>query len=254
MPLTALRTTSLALGLAAALALPPGGARAQSGLADADREVLREEIRAYLMENPEVILEAIEILETRRNAEARQSDAELVANNAELLAKDDHSPVFGNPDGDVTIVEFSDYRCGFCKRAHPIVGELLETDGNIRLVVKEFPILGPDSVVAGRMAIAANQIDPDRFETLNKALMAHSGQLNETTAYKLAKEAGYDVAELKARAGGEEIDTLLAENYELARALGLQGTPSFVIGDEIVRGFLPLEDMRAAVERNRAAN
>jgi len=245
--------------LAASLILPTA-ARAQeadaplSDMSAEDRERLRTEVRAYLLEHPEVILEAINILEERRNAEARATDGDLVAEHRDRLLNDDHSAVFGNPDGAVTIVEFSDYRCGFCKRAHPIVSDLLEGDDDIRLILKEFPILGPDSVAAGRMAIAAQAIDPELFPELNDALMRHRGELTEAAAYKIAKEVGYDVAALKERAAGDAVGEALAENYEVARALGLQGTPSFVIGDEIVRGFIPLEEMQAAVERNRAAN
>lgn len=246
-----MRNLWLALGLslcsfgAFGQALPP--------LEGAARDALRAEIRAYLLENPEVIFEAIQILEAKRNAAAAQSDAEAVAALRDRLLDDGHSFVTGNPDGDVTVIEFSDYRCGYCKKAHPEIHALLERDPNVRLVVKEFPILGPESVTLARMALAALALDPARFAALNDTLMRHPGNLNETTGYRLAAEAGYDLAALKAAAASTEIDAKLQANAALAEQLGLQGTPSFVIGSEVIRGYLPVDELAAAVAATRAA-
>jgi protein-disulfide isomerase len=248
------------LALTAALVTAPGGAAlaqeqsspAQTDMSDAEREALRIEIRAYLLEHPEVLMEAIQILEARRNADALNADAELVAAHREQLFNDPNSWVGGNPDGDVTLVEFLDHRCGYCKRAHPELEELLERDPNVRLVVKEFPILGPDSVAAGRMATAANMIDPAKYGDLNDALMTYNGQLNEAAAYRVAASIGYDIAELKRVAASAEVEAQIQDNYELAKALGVRGTPSFVLGDRIIRGYLPVDDMLAAVAEARA--
>ena len=242
------------LALSAAL-LTPGWTMAQSdmeNLSDAERNAFRAEVRAYLLENPEVIFEAIQILEQRREQESQAADRELVANNASALFDDGFSFVGGNPNGDVTIVEFLDYRCGYCKRAHPVIEELLERDPNIKLVVKEFPILGPNSVNAGKMALAALDVDRGRYKALNDALMSYQGDLTETVAYRLAGEVGYDIAALRDRAESGEIDDRLAQNYQLAQALGVQGTPAFVVGQEIIRGFLPIEDMIDVVEAARS--
>lgn len=246
----------LVLGLAAAPVPAPAQNQSNAPLTDmdpADRETLRAEIRAYLLDNPEVIFEAIEILEERRAVAARSADGDLVAANAEALFDDGFSYVAGNPDGDVTVVEFLDHRCGFCKRAHPIVKEMLEKDPNIRLVIKEFPILGPASVAAGKLALAALDIDPSKYGELGDRLMTYQGNLTERVAYRIAGEVGYSIPDLKARAADTDIDDRLARTYQVAQALGLQGTPSFVIGTEIVRGFLPLEDMLAAVANQRTA-
>ena len=217
-----------------------------------DREIFRTEVRAYLLEYPEVLMEAIQVLEARRSATARAADAELIATNSAQLFDDANSWVGGNPDGDVTLVEFSDYRCGYCKKAHPEVKELLQRDPNIRLVIKEFPILGPDSMVAGRIALAGLDLDPDKFEALNDALMSFGGQLNEAIAYQIANGVGYDIAALKTRASSAEIEARIADNYALARSLGLEGTPSFILGNQIIRGYLPIEQMLAAVADARA--
>ena len=220
-------------------------------LTDEERAAFRAEVRAYLLENPEVIFEAIQILEARRNEAAAAADRETVAANADALFNDGYSFVAGNPNGDITIVEFLDYRCGYCKRAHPIVEELLERDPNLKLVVKDFPILGPNSVVAGKMALAALDVDRSLFKNLNDALMTHQGDLTEDVAYRLAGQIGYDISALKDRAGSVEIDDRLNRNYQLAQALGLEGTPAFVVGQEVVRGFLPVEDMERIIANAR---
>ena len=250
------RLTLTSIVLAGALALP-GAAPAQTldfgAMSEAERAAFRDEVRSYLLENPEVIFEAIQILEERRNAAAAEADRGLVAANADAIFSDGFSWTGGNPDGDITVVEFLDYRCGYCKRAHPEVEELLDRDPNIKLVIKEFPILGPDSVRAGKMALAALDIDRSKYRALNDALMAHQGNLTEAAAYQIAAEVGYDIAALKERAGSAEIDDRLNSNYQLANALGLQGTPAFIIGDEIIRGYLPVDDMMTVIEKVRTA-
>lgn len=224
-----------------------------SDLNDGQRQLLRDEIRAYLLENPEVIFEAIEIYEQRRQQLAQQADKDLIAANRTAIFEDGHSFVGGNPEGDITLVEFSDYRCGYCRRAHPEIAKLLEQDDNIRLIVKEFPILGPESIAAGRIAIAALEIDPSLYGALNDKLMSFPQNLTEASAYRIAKSVGYDVEALKEVAASEETTAKLRENFDLARQLGLQGTPSFILGDEVIRGYLPLEEMQARVADARSA-
>ncbi|MFQ5565043.1 MAG: DsbA family protein [Paracoccaceae bacterium] len=251
----AIATATLAL----AFAIPgPVPAQEQSlpalpDMTEAERDAFRAEVRAYLMEHPEVLMEAIQVLEARRAADAAKVDSEMIAAHGAQIFHDPNSWVGGNPDGDVTLVEFSDYRCGYCKQAHPELQELLRRDPNIRLVVKEFPILGPESVLAARMATAALDLDRSKYGALNDALMSFDGQLTEAVAYRIASDAGYDIAALKARAASSEIEARIGDTYALARALGLQGTPSFVLGDRIIRGYLPIDQMLAAVTVARAA-
>lgn len=223
-------------------------------MTDAERAEFRAEVRAYLLANPEVIFEAIQILEERRDMASVDADREMVRSNTDELFRDGFSYSGGNPDGDVTIVEFLDYRCGYCKRAHPEIAELLDRDPNVRLVVKEFPILGPDSVLAGKLALAAMAIDPARYKALNDAMMYFEGNLTERAAYQIAGDLGYDVAALRERARSVEIDDKLNRNYQLAQSLGLQGTPAFVVGDQIIRGYLPVDEMLAVVDEARAAS
>jgi protein-disulfide isomerase len=244
--------------LAVTLAMPESSVTQEQSrpsladMTDAEREAFRGEVRAYLLENPEVLMEAIQILEARRDANAQAADAAIIAANHEQLFGGANAWVMGNPNGDVTLVEFSDYRCGYCKRAHPELRELLQRDPNIRLVVKEFPILGPDSVVAARVATAALDLDRSKYGALNDALMGYEGQLNEAATYQIAGGIGYDIAALKERAASAEIEARLADTYQLARALGLEGTPSFVLENKIIRGYLPIERMLAAVADARA--
>lgn len=251
-----MRHTLARLAVAATVGLPAAAIAEPldlGAMSDENRAVFREEIRAYLLENPEVILEAIQILEQRRNVASQQNDRQLIADNVDQLFDDGFSWIGGNPEGDVTIVEFLDYRCGYCKKAQPAVEEVLERDENVRLIVKEFPILGPDSVTAGKLALAALELDRSKFAPLHDALMSHQGNLTEDIAYDLAEQAGYDIEAVRELAESTAIDDRLQQNYQLGQALGLQGTPAFVVGNEIVRGYLPVEEMLAAVRDARIA-
>lgn len=247
-----LKTLALSIVLAAPAIVP--FAQDVSSMTPEERAAFGAEVRAYLLENPEVIYEAIQVLEERRDQEQALADRSLVADNAQALFNDGFSFVAGNPNGDVTIVEFLDYQCGFCKRAHPVIEELLDRDPNLRLVVKDFPILGPESVTVGRMALAAVDVDPSKFQDLNDGLMTYQGQLSEAVAYRIAGSLGYDIATLKALAESDDIEERIQQNYQLAQALRLEGTPAFVIGEEIIRGFLPVEDMQRVVAGVRNAS
>lgn len=245
------------LALIGLAATSPALAQTDIGnLTPEERTAFRAEVRAYLMENPEVLFEAIELLEAKRNEAAAVADSQTIGENADALFDDGYSFVGGNPEGDITMVEFLDYRCGYCKKAHPDVQDVLEQDGNIRYVVKEFPILGPESVVASRMAMAALEVDPSKYAELHDALMSHEGQLPEEAAYRIARDVGYDTDALKEAAKDETIDQRIKQNYELAAKLGIQGTPSFVIGDTLVRGYIPADGLLATIEeqRERASN
>ena len=226
---------------------------ALTDMSPADREKLRTEIRAYLLEHPEVIMEAMQVLQARQEANKAKADAVKVTKYHDIIFNDGISWVGGNPKGDVTVVEFSDYRCAYCKRAFPEIKALLESDPNIRFVVKEFPILGPDSVAAGRMALAALKVDPDKYGKLHDALYSFHGTVTEEIAYKIAEHVGYDPAALKKEADTDAVKSVINANYALAQELELEGTPSFVIGDKIARGYLTLDQMKEDVAAARQA-
>lgn len=245
------RLASAAALAALALAAPAG---AQSPLTPEQGAAVDQRIRDYLIVHPEVILEALEVLEQRRNDAQAKADADLIASSTAALFEDGYSHVFGNPEGDVTIVEFSDYRCGYCKRAHPDVQRLLAEDGKIRLVLKEFPILGPESTLAARVAMAALREDPKGYAALHDAMMAHKGALDEATIFGLATSVGLDANALRLAMADPAIEANIRRTYELAQALRVEGTPAFVIGDRVLRGFAPYDAMAQMVAEARAAD
>lgn len=243
--------TAAALGLAASPAL----AFDIESMSEAERDIFRAEIRDYLMENPEVLMEAIAVLEERRAAQAAAQEDLLLDQYRAAIFEDDHSWIGGNPDGDVTIVEFLDYRCGFCKRAHPEVQALLATDGNIRIIVKEFPILGPESELASRYAIAAKKLEGDAaYSAVHDALMEWQGPVNAGALGRIAAAAGIEKHDaIIAEMDSDETTAIITENRRLAQALNINGTPSFIMGDNFVRGYVELEQMKSIVAGIREA-
>ncbi len=234
--------------LALALSLFFAAPLAAQEMSDAERAAFRAEVRAYLLENPEVIMEAIEVLQAREEEAAAQADVQLVSQHAEALFNDPTSFVGGNPDGDITIVEFLDYRCGYCKRAHPEMVELLQADGNIRFVVKEYPILGEASVLASEYALAVKLTAGDEaYETVHDTLMALRGEVSEASLSRLTGELGLDGDAIQAAMNGPEVARILRRNRLLGQAMQINGTPTFVVESELLRGYLPLEQMQRMI-------
>ena len=240
----------LAVAMLAAMSAAPSGATAEPFTPE-QRDALDERIRSYLIENPEVLLEAFEVLERRRQTAEAAQDADLLAERRSELIEDGFSPVMGNPDGDVTVVKFSDYRCGFCKQAFPVVDALIASDPGVRVVIKEFPILGEESVLASRAALAASAIDPDLYARLHAAMLTYRGQLTEASVMALAEQAGADMEALRREMDNPDIVTNIRATYALARDLRIEGTPSFVVGDRIVRGMVQIDRMRELVDLAR---
>ncbi|MEM7722298.1 MAG: DsbA family protein [Pseudomonadota bacterium] len=231
---------------ATALTLLAGPAAAidLDDLSAAERDAFRAEVRAYLLENPEVLMEAIGILEERQQASAAEAEAMAVAANADLLYNSQFDFVDGNPDGDIVVVEFLDYRCGFCRRAHPEVDALIEQDGNIRLVVKEFPILGEESVLASQFAIATRiALGDEAYAMVHDELMEMRGSVTEGSLRALADDLGYDADAILASMGDPIVEATIQSNRTLAQRLGISGTPSFVFEEQLVRGYVPLDNM-----------
>ena len=230
----------------------PAAAMDLKAMSDEERALFRAEVRAYLLENPEVIMEAGELFQVREAEQAAQADFALVANNIEALFNDGYSWVGGNPDGDITLVEFLDYRCGYCKRAHDEVATLLEADGNIRLIVKEFPILGEQSVLASRFAVATKQVAGDEsYKALHDALMEFNGEVTLPALRRLASTFGLDAAAIEAHMQSDAVTREIAQTRALAQALKISGTPTFVLEDELLRGYLRYDQMEALVNAKR---
>ncbi len=198
-----------------------------------------DQVRAYLMEHPEVIFEAVAVYEERSMAAQDDMSRELIAANAEALFEDGVSWVGGNPEGDITLVEFVDYRCGFCQRAHGEVFAFLDADPDVRLVIKEFPILGPESEVASRFAIAVLALGgDDAYASVHDALLEHQGPVTEFYLEDLAVEMGLDFDAIEEEMQSEATTAVIVENRALAQRLQITGTPTFVMEDEMIRGFV----------------
>ncbi len=231
----------------------PAHAMDLTELTDAERAQFRAEVRAYLMENPEVIMEAVNQLQARQAEAQAQADFTLVSDNAAAIFDDGYSYVGGNPEGDMTIVEFMDYRCGYCRKAVPEVASLLESDGNIRLIVKEFPILGEASVAASRFAIATKQIAGDEaYAQVHDALLAFNGEVSDVALRRLGEGLGLETDEIIDHMNSDEVTEVIAKNHQLAKALEISGTPTFVLQDELLRGFLPANQMAQIIAEKRS--
>ena len=231
----------------------PAQALDLDSLSDADRTALRAEIRSYLMENPEVIMEAVAVLEDRQAAGQADADAALIRANADALFDASHDWTGGNPQGDITLVEFMDYKCGYCRRAVDEVAGLLEADGNIRFVLKEFPILGEDSVTASRFALATKQIEGDAaYKSAHDALMAYDGSMTDAGLTRLADSLGFDANAIIAAMDSDTVSEAIAANRALGQRLRLRGTPSFVMDDRMMRGFVPQAAMAEIAAEIRA--
>jgi len=197
-------------------------------------------------------MQAVEILQQREQQQQVQADIDLVTTHADAIFNDGYSFVGGNPDGDITLVEFLDYRCGYCKRAHGEVAELLESDGNIKWIVKELPILGDASVIASRFAIAVKQVaGGDSYHAVADALMAFQGDITLPALRRLGSTFGLDMDAVEARMDSPEVTAEIEQTRALAGLLQISGTPTFVMQDELLRGYLPLDQMQALVADKR---
>lgn len=213
-------------------------------------EGMGEIVRQYLMENPQVLVDALtEYQERQRLAEEERQQQAVIAQR-EALRQDSDTPVLGNPDGDVVIVEFFDYRCGYCRRVVGDLRDVVEKDGGIRLVMKEFPILGPASLRASRAALAS--VKQGKYEAYHYALMTRPGDMSEPHLMEVARSVGMDVEQLKADMEAEEINTMIQRNRTLAHSLRITGTPAFVFGDTLVPGAIDAEAMLQLIAEARA--
>lgn len=241
--------TALALTLA-------GGATAQTidvtDMSEAERGAFRAEVRAYLMENPEVIIEAVNALEARQAEQEAAAAEQALTANSDAIFNDGMSWVGGNPEGDITVVEFMDYRCGYCRRAKDEVEALVAGDGNIRFVLKEFPILGEASVIMSRFAIATGNVAGEAaYKQVHDALMEMTSEPSEAALRRLAGGFDLDADAILAEMNSEAVTRQIAETRQVAEQLAIRGTPTFVMGDQLVRGYVSLEEMQEIVAAER---
>ncbi len=210
-------------------------------------------MRSYLLENPEVLMEAIAELEAKKAKAQVSEDANLVLANAADIYEDGYSWVGGNPDGNLTLVEFVDYRCGYCRKAHAEVLALLAADDDIRYVVKEFPILGEQSTLASRFALATlNVAGHEAYKQVHDGFYAgFRGDVTPETLLSFADSLGLDGAAIMAAMDAPEVSKIIDENHLLAQRLMISGTPTFVLGDQMLRGYVPLDALQQIVEEVR---
>lgn len=214
---------------------------AAAGMSDADRKATEAVVRAYILENPEIIPEAVEILQKREVAKRLTAAGSTVTRpfpGAEA----------GNPNGDVTVVEFTDYNCGFCRASVADVQRLLKSDGNIRLIYRELPILSQSSRNAALWALAAAK--QGKHKAFHDALFA-AGRVNEASIIAAARSAGLDLAAAKSFASSSEATQEVERNLAMMQQIGFNGTPTFIIGDQILEGALGYDALKAAVEKAR---
>jgi protein-disulfide isomerase len=248
-----LTAAAAAAVLALALAFAAPAARAQ-GLTPEQAKQVEDVVRRVIKDNPRLILEAIEDLRRQQEAAGKAKALAALKERRKELENDPATPVAGNPAGDVTVVEFFDYRCPYCKAAHERVKQVVAKDGKVRLVLKEFPILGPESVFAARAALAAHRQDPGKYYALHDALLSTKERLTDALTLKIAGDAGLDVERLKKDMAAPEISRILEAVADLAEELGISGTPAFVVGEALAPGAIDaatLEKMIAAA-RNKA--
>ncbi len=244
-----------ALGIAMSLPALAQEAQQSSPLSAMDKDALHAEIRSYLLENPEILMQMIQLLDEKQKAATADGDKGLIAQNAPQIFDDGFSWVGGNPDGKFTVVEFLDYQCGFCRKAQPEIGELITSDGDIRLIVKEMPILGPGSDLAARAAVATMITKgPETYATLHDRLMRLKGQITDTSLDTVLTDSGLDPAAIRVAMNDPEVDRRISATRDLAQKLAISGTPTFVFDNQMVRGYLPLDQMRSLVGQVRASN
>jgi protein-disulfide isomerase len=205
-------------------------------------------VREYILQHPEVLLESVQSHRDRERVEAQASSKDAIAANRRELFDNTSSPAAGTPAAEVTVVQFFDYKCGYCRRVAPTVSKLLESHKNVRVIFKELPILGPESQIAARAALAAAQ--QDAYVAFHRELMNWNGPVTPEAIEDIGRKLGLDVARLKADMHSKEIDLALAQNGNLANAIGVQSTPAFVIGGELISGAMDLTAFEKRISNN----
>ena len=233
---------------ALALCGTPPAASAQS-FSDSQRGDIETIVRNYLLAHPEVLEEAMAELSKRQSAAESEKHEASVGKNAEKIFNSPRGVTIGNKDGDVTFVEFFDYNCGYCKRAMTDMLDLMKADPKLKVVLKEFPVLGPGSVEAAQVAVAARMQDPagKKYLDFHQKLLGGRGQADKAHAMAAAKEAGFDMAKLEKDVASPEVRATLEENFKLAEEMGMNGTPSYVIGKQVVIGAVGVDSLKEKI-------
>ena len=230
------------------------GTQAQSAdeaLSESQVAAVEGIVRDHLIANPEIVRDAINELQRKEIEAEAAAQKTAISEDSELIFAAAHDPVVGNPDGEVTLVEFFDYNCGYCKRAHADMKRLLEEDPNLKIILKEFPVLGEGSVEAAHVSAAVNIAAPDRYIEFHDALLLGPGRINGDRALAVAEEIGLDMDKIRDLVPSDEVAAVIAANYALADKLSLTGTPSYVTAKEVVIGAVGFETLKEKIEDAR---
>ena len=216
-----------------------------------DEKRIGEIIEKVLMERPEIIVQALEAYQAKQKlVEESRQKAQVVA-QADALFTKAGDPFVGNPNGAVTVVEFFDYRCGYCKRVHDDVMALVNENDDVKVVYKEFPILGEASMVAARISLAVNRVAPAKYGEFHTAVMKNRGSLSQDDLFALAEQMGIDTGAVEREMASDDVMGIIRDNYRLAEALGIRGTPAFVVGDQIIPGAASKDALNRLIEQSR---
>ncbi len=240
----------MALALFAAIAAAtPGHAQDKKSFTPQQQQEIERIVRDYLKSHPEVIIEAAKALEAKEQ-EAQQQRAKVAIDaNRDKLINDPDSPVMGNPKGDVTVVEFFDYQCPYCKKMTAPLNDAMAKDGKLRVVFKEWPVLGPESLIAAKASLASQK--QGKYKEFHNALMDTKGRLNESMIMSIAEKTGLDTKRLKKDMEAPDVQEELKQNQALAAALQLEGTPAFVIGSQMAPGAINADTLKEMIDAAR---
>jgi protein-disulfide isomerase len=236
--------------LASALCGAPYAASAQS-FSDTQRGDIETIVHNYLVAHPEVLEEAMNELSKRQAAAEEKKHEESVAKNADTIFNSPRGVVLGNKGGDVTFVEFFDYNCGYCKRAMSDMLNLMKSDSKLKVVLKEFPVLSEGSVEAAKVAVAVRMQDPSKYLDFHTKLLGGRGPADKARALAAAKDVGLDTARIEKDLASPEVQATIEENFKLAEDMGMNGTPSYVIGKQIVVGAVGLDGLKEKIGQAR---
>jgi protein-disulfide isomerase len=237
-------------GMFAAATLGGRPAAAAEAAPPLQREQVESIVHDYLMQHPDVLIAALRQAEDKLHKDDEAKASQAVTDHRKDVFDDPATPVGGNPKGNATIVEFFDYRCPYCKQVEPSLESMLKEDSKLRLVYKEFPILGPASVTAAHAALAAQR--QGKYDAFHDAMMAAHGNITDETVYRVAASVGLDIEKLKRDMESAEIAQQIKDNMKLADALDIHGTPAFVIGDKVVPGAVDLDQLKSMVTGARS--
>ncbi|MET3897018.1 protein-disulfide isomerase [Devosia sp. UYZn731] len=225
--------------------------QAPQAVASLDPKVLNPMIESYLMSDPTILQRLSSALDSKMQVAAREKSTQVIATMKDAIFNDPNQVVLGNPKGDVTLVELFDYNCGYCRNALPDMASLLADDPNLRVVLKEFPILSNESIDAARVAILVNESDAD-YWTFHEALFTSRGQVDKKVALAAAADLGLSPVNLELQMEEPQVSKAIQTSYDIAKALNITGTPTYIIGNEVIPGAIGLDELKTRIANMRA--